>query len=178
MKITTKLGVATEAELRHPTSCFTLSKALTRLSDALAFGEFYLREAKGLNPRDFEHMSAAVYTSGRAADDLASLVDKEALRTRIKRYSAEAQRFNQDLRAQIKGKKTKKPLDLEKVKSKTEKLRKDVAEIEKEVESLCKVDKPNVAPQAMKGGLGSPVRKRPIYPRYVVASMGRRNSSH
>ena len=175
MKITTKLGVATEAELRHPTSCFNLSKALTRISDALAFGEFYLREAKSLNPRDYEHMSASVYTSGRAADDLASLVDTETLRTRIKRYAAQAARFNADLRQVIKGK--KKLLETSQVKAKTEKLRKEISEIEKEVESLCKIDKPaaSIAPTAMKGGLGNAVRKRPIYPRYVVASMGRRN---
>lgn len=175
MKITTKLGVATEAELRHPTSCFRLSKAVTRLSDALSFGEFYLREVKTLAPRDFEHMSASIYTSGRAADDLAALVDTETLRTRIKRYAAEAARFNAALREVIKKKKS---LETSKIKSKTEKLRKEIAEIEKEVESLCKVEKPvaNVTPPALKGRLGSPIRKTRIYPRYLVASMGRRTT--
>jgi hypothetical protein len=46
MKINLKLGVPTEALLKHPTACFRLSSALTRVQDALAFGQFYVRETK------------------------------------------------------------------------------------------------------------------------------------
>lgn len=200
MKLNINLGVPTADLLKSPTACFRLSKALTRVSDALSFGEHYLKAAKQgvpLEKRDFEHISASIHTSGRSAEDLANLIDDPGLRLMVAQYSAEAKRFNAAIRkalpAKTKAQKvlkevfTKgpvKPLTSAQIAKKTENLRAKIVEIDKQVESLCTIDKPTppTAPApapAMKGrygmGAGAPhaPKKRPMYPRYFVASMGR-----
>lgn len=177
MKVVTKLGVATEAELRHPTTCFLLSKAVTRLSNALAFGEYYLNQSRGkLKARDFEHMSTSIFSSKTGAENLSVLVEDKILKEDLKRYIREAKRVNEDLKKAMDGKVL--TINLSNIKESTKKLRSRIAKIEKKVENLCTVEKPitPLAPVSIKtlqGRLGSPIRKRPIYPRYFVASMGR-----
>jgi hypothetical protein len=198
MKLNINLGVPTEALLKHPTACFNLSKAATRVSAALSFGEFYLKQTKGdvVVPRDLEHMSAALYSSSRSADELAfMLADDPELKKAVQAYSKSALRFNTQLRrnlpsvtaikakvvAKAKGEKLDvKPVTVAQMDTRTTDLRKQLAEIEKKVENLCTVDKPAakiVTPTTMKGRAGmaggNGAKKRPLYPRYFVASMGR-----
>lgn len=190
MKLNIKLGVPTEALLKHPTACFRLSKALTRVSDALSFGEFYIKQAKGgvITPKDLEHMSASIWTSGRSAEDLAKLVDDADIQQAVMAYSAEAKRFNNAIRSNLPAVKAKakakepKPVTVTTLTKRTTDLRKKLGEIEAKVEGLCTVDKPavaNVTPTlqgrvTMAGaGRSATPKKRPLYPRYFVASMGR-----
>lgn len=195
MKLSINLGVPTKALLKHPTVCFRLSKAMTRVSDALVFGEFYLKQTKGpvIAPRDLEHMSASIFSSSKSAEGLALLVDDPDLRKAISAYSAHAQRLNtairsnlpsiKTLKAKAKGQKVKaEPITASFLSIRTAALRSKLSEIEKKVESLCTVEKPaaasNVTATAMKdragmSGSGTSPKKRPMYPRYFVASMGR-----
>lgn len=210
MKLNIKLGVPTADLLKSPPACFRLSKAMTRVSDALSFALHYVK-ASGRLPlenRDFEHISAAISTSGRSAEDLALLLDDAALRGMVTSYVNSARRFNATLRQTLpvpnkaktksvisksKGKsdqrpeKPSKPMTVSEVAKKTEDLRSKLVEIDKKVESLCTIDSPaptpppiTVAPPtppSMRGrfgmGGGGTPKKRPLYPRYFVASMGR-----
>lgn len=181
MKITTNLGVSTEKALKHPTVCFRLSKMMTRVSDALTFGEFYLRETKGaLNPQDLHRISASFFSSAKQAKDLALLVDNRELKKAIDAYSKSAVRANNTIRPHLDAKKkTLKAPSAQSLKLTAQTLRQNLSSIEKKVESLCTVEKPAAltklpSPSAMQGRVtmaGS--FKKPIYPRYFVASMGR-----
>lgn len=186
MKIQANLGVLQAKDLKHPTTCFRLSKSLTQISDGLAFGEFYSVPAKtAFNEKDLKHISAGIYTSANAATQLAHLVDDPEIKKTVEAYSRAAHRFNQSvLWPMIKGKKPKSftPASLKKT---TSRLRSDLAGIEKKVENLCTVEKPALgskkmlmksrafvgAPRATMGSISS--NRKPIYPRYSVASMGR-----
>lgn len=190
MKLNIKLGVSTEALLKHPTACFGLSKAVTRVSASLSFGEFYLKNTKGnvITPRDLEHVSASIWTSSKSAEDLEKLVDDPELRKAITAYSADARRLNNAIRsslpsakaliAKAKGKQVEpKAVTVPVLKSRTMALRSKLAEIEKKVENLCTVEIKLAPLPSLKGrfstsGTSAP-RKRPMYPRYFVASMGR-----
>lgn len=186
MKITANLGVLREKDLKHPTTCFRLSKSLTQISDALAFGEFYTVPAKtALNEKDLKHVSAGIYTSANAATQLAHLIDDKAIKKDIEAYSRSAHRFNETvLRPIIKGKRSK-PITPQDLKKTTIRLRVDLANIEKKVENLCTVEKKAPPIITKKVSVGSRVgssfsratmginTKKPIYPRYYVASMGR-----
>lgn len=194
MKLKINLGVPTEALLKHPTACFNLSKAMTRVSDALSFGAFYLAQSKGdvMTPKELEHMSASIWTSGKSAEDLGKLVDDPDIRKAVEAYRKEAVRLNTAIRSNIpsvkalkakaKGEKVQvTPVTVTSLVIKTTALRSKLSVIEKKVESLCTVDKPaapSISAPAMKGragmsGSGTTHRKRPMYPRYFVASMGR-----
>lgn len=193
MKLNIRLGVPTADLLKSPTTCFRLSKAMSRVSDALAFGEHYIKESKRdfpLQNRDLQHMSASIWTSSRSAEDLANLIEDPSLRGMVTGYAAAARRFNTAIRAALPEAKTKvkavkkdvvkkaKPMTEAEIAKKTADLRSKVNEIQTKVESLCTIDAPAPAP-AMKGryGMGSSgtstPKKRPMYPRYFVASMGR-----
>ena len=189
MKLNIKLGVPTEALLKHPTACFNLSKAATRVSAALSFGEFYLKQSKGVvTPRELEHMSASIWSSSKSAEDLAKFIDDPELRKAVDDYAVAGRRFNNELRKNLpsiqklktsitKDKTASKPLTVAQMTARTAALRSKLADIEKKVESLCTVDKLAPAP-VMKGrvgmgGSGITPRKRPMYPRYFVAAMGR-----
>lgn len=190
MKIVTNLGVAKESQLKHPTACFRLSQWVTRVSDALAFGEFYSKNVKGvLKAQDLEHVSASMYTSGNSAKMLATLVGDGELKNAVEAYSKAALSFNSSLRNRIPNVAAKakakplKPISANLLKKKTQDLRSELAAIEKKVESLCTVNQPAravkspsrpVASKAMHGRvtMAGPIKK-PIYPRYFVASMGR-----
>lgn len=184
MKMNLKLGVPTEAMLKHPTACFRLSNAVTRVQDALAFGLFYVRETKtpSFLPRDLEHISASVHSTGGAARMLAMLIDDKDLRDEVSAYNSTADRFNKRIREGLKkdAKAMPSKASIEKgLKNLSEKL----SEIYEKVEDLCTVKPlpapPPVANPALKGprpriGMaGGAPKKRPIYPRYFVASMGR-----
>lgn len=191
MKMNVRLGVSTEALLKHPTACFRLSKAATRVSDALSFGEFYLANSKGggvLLPRDLHHISAAFHTSGKSAEDLAILVDDPELRKEIQDYSKHAIRINNQVRRGMPNLKSKvekkglKSITMSEMITKTSDLRKKALEIGKKVEDLCTVtapavsEKPKPAVSGAHGRVsmsGTTNKKRPMYPRYFVASMGR-----
>lgn len=199
MKMNIRLGVPTADLLKSPTTCFRLSKAMSRVSDALAFGEHYITESKGIpiQSRDIQHMSASIWTSSRSAEDLANLIDDAELRLMVAQYAVDARRFNTVLRkalpavkSKIKGakpvKKPEKPMTEAQIAKKTADLRAKVNQIANKVESLCTIDKP-AAPEKAKyvppgsslqgragmSGSGSAPKKRPMYPRYFVASMGR-----
>jgi len=188
MKLNIKLGVPTEALLKHPTACFNLSKAATRVSAALSFGEFYLKQSKGVvTPRELEHMSASIWSSSKSAEDLAKFIDDPELRKAVDDYAVAGRRFNNEIRKNLpsvlkssikKDKTPSKPLTVAQMTTRTVALRSKLADIEKKVESLCTVDKPAPTPVmkgrvGMGGGTTSTPRKRPMYPRYFVASMGR-----
>jgi ribosomal protein L7/L12 len=230
MKLSINLGVPTEALLKHPTVCFRLSRAMTRVSDALVFGEFYLKQTKGpvIAPRDLEHMSASIFSSSKSAEGLALLVDDPDLRKAISAYSVNAQRLNtairsnlpsiKTLKAKAKGQKVKaEPITASFLSIRTAALRSKLSEIEKKVEDLCTVrskvemitrhrtktgaglkeakdaieqlkdygplpeaSTTNVSAPATTSvgrvrmsGSGVTPKKRPMYPRYFVASMGR-----
>lgn len=186
MKIKANLGVLREKDLKHPTTCFRLSKSLTQISDALAFGEFYTVPSKAaFNEKDLKHISAGIYTSGNAATQLAHLVEDQQIKKDIEAYSRSAHRFNETvLRPILKGKKGK-SITPEALKKTTHRLRMDLAEIEKKVENLCTVEKKapiitkkvsvgsRVNPTFPRATMGSISVRKPIYPRYSVASMGR-----
>lgn len=194
MKLNLKLGVPTEALLKHPTTCFRLSKAATRISDALSFSEFYVTQAEAahapfLSKRDVEHISAGIWQSSKSANDLAVLVDDQELRKDIQTYAKAAARINTTIRGVLKTAKKddkSKPVTLHvsQVINKAKDLRKRVIDIEKKVENLCTVDAPTVTTPApisisgrgrvmMAGSGGIIHKKKPMYPRYFVASMGR-----
>lgn len=187
MKMNVKLGVPTEAMLKHPTVCFRLSNALTRVQDALAFGLFYIRETKtpSFLPRDLEHISASVHSTGGAARVLALMIDDKALRDEISAYNSTADRFNKKIREGLKAaqKDPKAAPSKTMVEKGLNSLTKKLSEIYKKVEDLCTVNPvaapPPVTENALKavrprvGMAGSAPRKRPIYPRYFVASMGK-----
>lgn len=182
MRIHANLGVLKAKDLKSPTTCFRLSKSLTHISDALAFGEFYAHHLKAFNTQDIGHISAGVYTSANAATQLASLLDNGDLKNAVESYSRSAHRFNENvLRPQIKNK-AKQSLTPEKLKKTTMRLREDFRNIEKKVENLCTIEKKGpkkaviVTKQSMgvsRATLGVTTPKKPIYPRYFVASMGR-----
>lgn len=198
MKMNLKLGVPTEALLKHPTACFNLSRAMTRVGDALAFGEFYIKETKTkfLLPRELEHVSASIHTSANAAKLLATLIGDGDLKKEIGAYASGADRLNSKIREGLKSTQkalkkttpkaqidTSKMMEVDQVKKGAERLRKKLATIENSVEDLCKVTPMAGSPvadhslrgsQPRRAGMaGGPPRKRPIYPRYFVASMGR-----
>lgn len=184
MKLNIKLGVPTEALLKHPTTCFNLSKATTRVSAALSFGEFYLKQSKGVvTPRELEHMSASIWSSSKSAEDLAKFIDDPELRKAVDDYAVAGRRFNNEIRknlpsvqkTSITKEKKAKPLTVAQMTARTVALRSKLADIEKKVESLCTVDKPAPALKGRVGmsGSGATPKKRPMYPRYFVASMGR-----
>lgn len=192
MKMNLRLGVSREALLKHPTACFRLSKAATRVSDALSFSMFYLVNSNGrgvLLPRDLHHISAGIHTTSKSADDLALLVDDPMLRKEIQDYSKQATRINNQIRRGIPDfknkveKKKAKAITLSEMLTKTKDLGKKAREIELKVEDLCTVTAPAVIEKpktlvsgAMHGraGMSGVVhKKRPMYPRYFVASMGR-----
>lgn len=190
-----KLGVPTEALLKHPTACFGLSKAMTRVSDSLAFGEFYINNTKTkfLLPRELDHLSASIHTSENSAKLLATLIDDAGLKKEIQSYANTAARFNSTIREKMKSTQKaleKKPakgnvdtsemIGVDELKKGAERLRKKLAVIESNVEDLCTVQAaPQPPPSSLRGfrprvGMaGSAPKKRPIYPRYFVASMGR-----
>lgn len=195
MKLNLKLGVPTEALLKHPTTCFRLSKAATRISDALSFSEFYVQQAEAakmpfFTKRDIEHISAGFWQSSKSANDLSMLVDDQELRKDIQVYSKAAARVNNMIREVLKtakkGEKSK-PVNMHvsQVINKAKDLRKKAHEIEKKVENLCIVDAapmsvPTPSPsisgrgRVMMAGSGGIIhKKKPMYPRYFVASMGR-----
>jgi hypothetical protein len=197
MKLNLKLGVPTEALLKSPTTCFRLSKAATRISAALSFSEFYVNQAQASNSpfftkRDIEHISAGFWQSSKSADDLAVLVDDQELRKDIQVYSKAAARLNSKIRGVLKTAKNDKSkpkpvtLHVSQVINSAKDLRKKALEIEKKVENLCTVDAPTApapvpAPTSISGrgrvmmaGSGGIIhKKKPMYPRYFVASMGR-----
>jgi hypothetical protein len=191
MKMNVRLGVPTEAMLKHPTACFRLSKAAAHISNSLSFGEFYLVNTKGgaLAPRDLEHLSASIYTTSKSANDLALLVDDPELRKDIQAYSRQAAKINKLVRATLPEKKggpvkAGKAPTLKEMLDKTKVLREKLKEIDKKVEDLCvvkpgSVSAPTAAPKAPEwiqsriGMAGNTHKKRPMYPRYFVASMGR-----
>lgn len=185
MKLNIKLGVPTEALLKHPTACFNLSKAATRVSAALSFGEFYLKQSKGVvTPRELAHMSASIWSSSKSAEDLAKFIDDPELRKAVDDYAVAGLRFNNEIRKNLpsvlkssikKDKTSSKPLTVQQMTARTAALRSKLADIEKKVESLCTVDKPAPALKGRVGmsGSGATPKKRPMYPRYFVASMGR-----
>jgi len=188
MKMNLRLGVPTEALLKHPTACFRLSKAFTRVSDALSFSEYYLKNAKGfLRPQDLEHISASIHTSGRSAEDLAKLVDDPELRNEIHAYARRATRINTAVRKAIPkpkktpGEKAAKAPPLADMINRTAELREKLKIIDKKVEDLCTVTPIPPAPKAaapttapVRAGMSGVIhRKKPMYPRYFVASMGR-----
>lgn len=199
MKLNMKLGVPTEALLRHPTACFRLSKAATRVSNALAFTEFYVNNRESgykLLPRDLEHMAVSMSTTSKSADDLAVLVDDPTLRKQILAYSKDAMKIKNLLqrnlpKAKEKAKAQNKPeakaVNVQSLIKKTIDLREKFKLIEGQVESLCTVDGPKVESKPVYSPPGSSTmqgrvrmagtniihRKRPMYPRYFVASMGR-----
>jgi len=191
MKLNMRLGVPSEALLKHPTACFRLSKAATRVSDALSFGEYYLFNHKGdLRPKDLQHMSASIHTSARSAEDLAKLVDDAELRKEIEAYTHRAERINASIRKALpspkfREKKPKAPPLAEMI-SRAKELREKFKAIDKKVEDLCTVTKPPPAPAPTPTPVGSSTvrsprvgmsgvvhKKKPLYPRYFVASMGR-----
>ncbi len=183
MKMNLRLGVPTEALLKHPTACFRLSKAFTRVSDALSFSEYYLGHTKGdLRPQDLQHISASIHTSGKSAADLALLVDDPELRKEIQQYSNRAIRINAAIRKGIPTPKNKSPKGppLVEMINRAKELREKLKVIDKKVEDLCTVNPPPApykpaatAAPARAGMSGVVHRKRPMYPRYFVASMGR-----
>lgn len=197
MKMNLRLGVPTEALLKHPTACFRLSKAATRVSASLSFSEHYFKNlnASPLQPRDLEHISASIYTSSRSADELAKLVEDQDLKKEIEAYSKDAARLNKQIRSNLPKEKSKakaqnrevKPVTLTSLENRALSLRKKLTEIEKKVEDLCTVnsapapagDKPRYSPpgaSSMQGRVsmsGIVHKKKPMYPRYFVASMGR-----
>jgi hypothetical protein len=191
MKMNLRLGVPTEALLKHPTACFRLSKAATRVSTALSFSEHYFKNlgASPLQRRDLEHISASIYTSGRSAEELAKLVEDQSLKKEIEAYSRAAARFNQQIRSNLpkaKAKATKeaKPITMTSLVDRAQFLRNKLVQIEKKVEDLCTVnpaanEKPRPTPagsSTMHGRVsmsGIIHKKKPMYPRYFVASMGR-----
>src|SRR4029079_9621498 len=199
MKLNLKLGVTKADLLKSPTACFRLSKAATRISDALSFSEFYVQQAEAsktpfFTKRDIEHISAGFWQSSKSANDLAVLVDDQGLRKDIQIYAKAAARINSMIREVLKtGKKnekekSKKPITLHvsQVVNKAKDLRKKALEIEKKIENLCTLDAPPPPPppvpapsisgrgRVMMAGSGGIVhKKKPMYPRYFVASMGR-----
>jgi hypothetical protein len=193
MKLNLNLGVSTEALLKHPTTCFRLSKAATRISDALSFSEFYVQQAEAskapfFSKRDIEHISAGFWQSSKSANDLAVLVDDQELRKDIQVYAKAAARINSTIREVLKtakkaDKSKSKPVTLHvsQVVNKAKDLRKKAEEIGKKVENLCTVDAPTVPAPSISGrgrvmmaGSGGIIhKKKPMYPRYFVASMGR-----
>lgn len=195
MKLNLKLGVPTAEMLKSPTACFRLSKAATRISDALSFSEFYVQQAEAsktpfFTKRDIEHISAGFWQSSKSANDLAVLVDDQGLRKDIQVYAKAASRVNSMIREVLKtAKKNEKSkakpvtLHVSQVVNKAKELRKKALEIEKKVENLCTIDAPPAAPppvpsmsarRVMMAGSGGIVhKKKPMYPRYFVASMGR-----
>src|SRR4029077_2508501 len=156
MKLNLKLGVPTADLLKSPTACFRLSKAATRISDALSFSEFYVQQAEAshspfFSKRDIEHISAGFWQSSKSANDLAVLVDDQGLRKDIQIYAKAAARINTMIRGVLKtakkDEKTKqKPVTLHvsQVVNKAKDLRKKALEIEKKVENLCTIDAPKV----------------------------------
>lgn len=198
MKLNLKLGVPTADLLKSPTACFRLSKAATRISDALSFSEFYVQQAEAshtpfFTKRDIEHISAGFWQSSKSANDLAVLVDDQGLRKDIQIYAKAAARINSMIRGVLQTakknekEKSKKPVTLHvsQVVNKAKDLRKKALEIEKKVENLCTIDAPTPPPpvpapsisgrgRVMMAGSGGIVhKKKPMYPRYFVASMGR-----
>lgn len=198
MKLNLKLGVPTAELLKSPTACFRLSKAATRISDALSFSEFYVQQAEAaktpfFTKRDIEHISAGFWQSSKSANDLAMLVEDQELRKDVQVYAKAASRVNTMIREVLKtakknekSKEKPKPVTLHvsQVVNKAKDLRKKALEIEKKVENLCTIDAPPAAPppvpsisgrgRVMMAGSGGIIhKKKPMYPRYFVASMGR-----
>jgi hypothetical protein len=134
-------------------------------------------------------MSASIWSSSKSAEDLAKFIDDPDLRKAVDDYAVAGRRFNNELRKNLpsiqklkksitKDKTASKPLTVAQMTTRTVALRSKLADIEKKVESLCTVDKPAQAPVmkgrvGMGGGTTSTPKKRPMYPRYFVASMGR-----
>lgn len=208
MKMKVNLGVSAEAMLKHPTTCFRLSQHLTRVSDALTFGKFYVNNTKtsAFLPRDLDHISASVHGSGGMARLLGMMVEDPELKKEIESYRAAAERFNSRIRESMKAaqKDIKAGLSKAEVEKGLDRLGNKLSSIEEKVEDLCtvnsKVDmkkakdaveqvKNNASeastprppvdyaikgrwPRSGMAGSGTP-KKRPIYPRYFVASMGR-----
>lgn len=174
MKIRTTLGALKASDFKHPTVCFRLSKAMSRVSEALTFGESYLKGSKGaLSPKDLHVISTSFFSSGKQAKELALLVDGKDLKQAVEAYSKSAVRANNSVRA------LKAP-SVKDMKGRMGTLRKNLSSIEKKVESLCTIEKPSSMSGRPSPAPVSPVRvtmagsfKKPIYPRYFVASMGR-----
>lgn len=177
MKMNLNLGVSGEALLKHPTACFRLSKAVTRVSDALGFGEFYLNQTKGkfLLPRDLDHVSTSINSSAKGAGMLADLVEDRGLKEEIQRYARRAAKVNSAIRDEIRSAKSESEpsqVPVNELKKTAQELRSMLGDLEAKVEDLCTVAPAPTRPLkvSMAGGAA---KKRPIYPRYFVASMGR-----
>jgi hypothetical protein len=113
---------------------------------------------------------------------LAMLIDDKDLRDEVSAYNLAADRFNKRIREGLKGaaKDVKAPSKAT-IEKGINNLSKKLTAINEKVEDLCTVRPTNAIttpPPALKGfrraGMaGSSPKKRPIYPRYFVASMGR-----